>query len=671
MNDVYNGPTLALLSILVAVFAALYLRSRTQRRLLWLLGWSITALRLSLQISNFGSHGLGLAISYLCLELGPLMFLASMSTNSAVRSGTFKWIAIFTIPMAVYISMHVLVPHQGAAVHFTAVASVIALEAIAITWTVRCKVFPVGLRMFFSIVAAPVCLYMAWTGEAMRLLSLIHSAICLVAALLVLITYRRISPGVVFTATGLITWGLPFFVMSAIPSSSPRLALFISLLNIAKAVTAIGMVVLVLEDEIRVNEIAQKRDRRARAEMEQYSKLFLAATPNRDFGIQYQMICDVITRASRFSRAAILLRNVEQTFQVFGSSGMEPSLAQALSAFARCLTARTMDENCRATSTALPQSMTRVFDLRGMDGNAEALRSLGVDSIYAIPIRSASDIVQGAVFLHGLRWPSEPLEGEDLLPLELLVSRLMAAHENNMLLRRVVQSEKMAGLGQLTGGVAHELNNPLTVVMGYAELIAEGGTDEVTRDYASVIRREAHRMRQTIESLARFWKASPDELASISVEQMLRDIEQLRRPEFERAGITLLLTVADGLPRIRANGDQMRQVLLQVLNNATAALKNTPANQPKQVRIDARLGQDKVQVLVRDSGPGFSDINRVFDPFFTTKAPGEGTGLGLSLCYSIIREHGGEIVLSNLQPHGAAVSIEIPIDKTTDTVFAS
>jgi two-component system NtrC family sensor kinase len=281
-------------------------------------------------------------------------------------------------------------------------------------------------------------------------------------------------------------------------------------------------------------------------------------------------------------------------------------------------------------------------------------------------MRTPGASLHGVLLLNGLKAPTEPLAAEDLLPLDLLMARLTAGHENNLLLRRVAQSEKLAGLGQLAGGVAHELNNPLTVVMGYAELIEESGVDEATRRNVAVIRSESQRMKHTIESLTRFWKSSPSEQTSVSVEQMLIDIGRLRKTELERAGIELEVTITRNLPRIRANGDQMRQVFLQIMSNAATALQNLPASQEKTMRISATATRNRVQVVISDTGPGFPNPNRVFDPFFTTKKPGEGTGLGLSLCYSIVREHRGEISAFNLQPHGAAVAIEMPVDVATN-----
>jgi len=197
-------------------------------------------------------------------------------------------------------------------------------------------------------------------------------------------------------------------------------------------------------------------------------------------------------------------------------------------------------------------------------------------------------------------------------------------------------------------------------------LIEESVTDESIQRNAGVIRSESQRMKQTIESLSHFSRFMPEGQTPFSIEQMLKDIWRLRKPELDRAGIVFELSIGQSLPRLRANVEQMRQVILQILNNAATALESLPPGRERRLRIDGSLMKDRVQVLISDTGPGFSNPDRVFDPFFTTKKPGEGSGLGLSLCYSIIREHGGEISAFNLQPHGAAVAIDLPVPETSD-----
>lgn len=263
--------------------------------------------------------------------------------------------------------------------------------------------------------------------------------------------------------------------------------------------------------------------------------------------------------------------------------------------------------------------------------------------------------------LGGLKEDKQPLLPEDLLPLELLVARVAAARESGLLLRRITRSEKLAGIGRLAGGIAHELNNPLTVVMGYAELIQESSSEEKTRRDAGIIRSESQRMRQIIESLARFWKPSPSPVSAIAVPHLLGEVESLRRGEYERRGIRFDVTIAEGLPLVHANGDQLRQVLLQMLDGAAAAAADPQGSPEKRMRIESTRAGNRVQFLISDSGPGFPNPDKVFDPFFTIKPPGEGPGLALSLCYSIIRDQGGDMSALNLEPHGSAVVIELPV----------
>lgn len=666
MDEYYRVPTFALLSILVAVFAVLYARSRTSRTLLWLIGWSMAIARLALQGSSYGRHGIGLAISNTAMALAALMLLASVSpihTRNRIKS---PYIAVFAVLLILYSALTSLYPEPGTILRILDWVAVIAAAVVAVHWSTQKSQLPRWFTLSFATCTAGACIWLAIAGEYDLVLRLAHSGISLMTAALVLATYRRWSPGVIFTATGLIMWSTPMLVDFLLHRGDPALLVYLRAVNLMKVVTAVGMIVLVLEDEVIRNEKAQSRERRLRYEMEQYSKLDVSATPNRKIGVHYDGICDVITRASRFSQAAILLLTPEHNFRLVGRGGIDAALASALDALGQRVTSQKLEEISGSEICRPAFGNTAVVDLRPLMAPGHDLERFGFSRVHAIPINAGAEGVHGAVLLGGLRNPKVPLLAEDLLPLELLARRLAAEHENSLLVRRLVQSEKLAGLGQLAGGVAHELNNPLTVVMGYAELIEESGADESIRRNATVIRSESQRMKQTIESLAHFSRFLPEGQANFSIEEMLKDIWRLRKPELERAGIVFELSISQALPRLRANVEQMRQVILQILNNAATALQSLTPGRERRLRIDGSLTKDRVQVLISDTGPGFPNPDRVFDPFFTTKQPGEGSGLGLSLCYSIIREHGGEISAFNLQPHGAAVVIELPLAETSD-----
>jgi two-component system, NtrC family, sensor kinase len=666
MDEYYRVPTLSLLSILVAVFAALYVRARTTRTFLWLIGWSMAITRLALQANPWGRQGVGLAISNTAMALAALMLLGSVSPIRSKSNIKTSNIAIFAAPLILFSVLTSLYPSPGIFLRIVDWAAVIAAVVFAVRWSVQKNQLPRWFTLSFTLGIGGACICLAFAGEYTVVLRLAHSSIALMAAVLVLAAYRRWSAGVVLTSVGMLIWSSPMVVDFLLHYGDPASLYYLRTVNLMKVVTAVGMIVLALEDELERNEAVQKRERRIRDEMEQYSKLDVSASPKRDFGLNYYQICEVIASASRFAQAAILLRNPEQQFRVVGHAGMEGALAAALDAMGQRITQEKLDEFSTSEHYVLEPGGSASVDLRPLMTPGDELERLGFVRVRVFPIGGSGLGIQGVLALNGLKAPNEPLTAEDLLPLGLLVVRLAAWHENTLLMHRLLQSEKLAGLGQLAGGVAHELNNPLTVVMGYAELIEEGGADEATRQNAAVIHSESQRMKHTVESLARFWKSSPGDFTLISVEQMLTDIQRLRAPELARAGILLEVVVARDLPKIRVNGDQMRQVFLQILSNAATALLSLPAEREKRLRVDATLTKDRVQVLISDTGPGFPNPDRVFDPFLTTKNPGEGPGMGLSLCYSIVREHGGEISAFNLQPYGAAVAIEIPADVAVD-----
>jgi two-component system, NtrC family, sensor kinase len=249
------------------------------------------------------------------------------------------------------------------------------------------------------------------------------------------------------------------------------------------------------------------------------------------------------------------------------------------------------------------------------------------------------------------------------MPLELLVARIGAAREHALLLRRLMQSERLAGLGQLASSVAHELNNPLTAVTGFAELLAENPQAEV-QERGGIILNEARRMKKIVESLVRFRRLTPAGRSPVSVELLLRDIEKLARHDLESMRVELELRIANDLPRAMGDGEQIRQVFLQLVRNASIALEELPEGEPRRLTVEVRRQANCVQTAFTDNGPGFPDPSRAFDPFLTTRHTGEGVGLGLSLCYSIVHEQGGEISAENVQPRGARVTVELPMEES-------
>jgi C4-dicarboxylate-specific signal transduction histidine kinase len=231
-----------------------------------------------------------------------------------------------------------------------------------------------------------------------------------------------------------------------------------------------------------------------------------------------------------------------------------------------------------------------------------------------------------------------------------------------MMLEKLVDSEKFVGLGQLAGNVTRQLNNPLTVILGYASLLEE--TEDLNpqaQKGIEAILTEARHMRLTLESLARMSHPQPeDQLAAISVTELLADMEQLHRTEFVHRSIDFRVHVAPALPRVVGNAQQVRQALLYCLQFAMEAVDKLDSSSEKAVRLEAVADDNNhVQIMVAHTGPAFPFPARAFDPFVPEPASGESNSLGLSMCATIIRENNGRASAINFEPRGAGILLEL------------
>jgi signal transduction histidine kinase len=306
-----------------------------------------------------------------------------------------------------------------------------------------------------------------------------------------------------------------------------------------------------------------------------------------------------------------------------------------------------------------------------------------------IPLWTTSGRMMGALAVgaDGLLSVRQRELEEVLWPLEALGVKVARAMENAALAEKLMRAERLAGVGMLAGGMAHALSNPLTAVLGFAELIA-GSTGEarVKRD-AEIIVREALRMRQTVETLLEFWRpvGQGDELVDLT--DLVRELAAACGEKLESRGIRLVVQADGEVPEVRGNRHRLRQLLEHLLNNAAQALagvRETKTEEEMVIRMtlscsgicagicsgsdlrdglsDAELLDGRmVHLIVSDTGPGFREPARMFDPVYTMRDAGGGAGMGLSLCYSIVQEHGGEISAFNMHPHGAAVAVELPV----------
>ena len=224
---------------------------------------------------------------------------------------------------------------------------------------------------------------------------------------------------------------------------------------------------------------------------------------------------------------------------------------------------------------------------------------------------------------------------------------------------QLLQSEKMSAVGQLIAGVAHELNNPLTAILGYAQLLENEGLNERASDFVRKLFKQAQRTHRVVQNLLSFARQRKPEKQEVDVAKVLEETLALRDYDLKVNNIKVERNIDAHLPAVTADPHQLEQVFLNIINNAVDAILESGVSGTMRVSVTQRDGH--VCAEFSDSGPGIKDPKRIFDPFYTTKNVGKGTGLGLSICYGIIKEHGGDILARNRTEGGAEVEVRLPV----------
>ena len=243
-------------------------------------------------------------------------------------------------------------------------------------------------------------------------------------------------------------------------------------------------------------------------------------------------------------------------------------------------------------------------------------------------------------------------------------ARLLARAEQSVenlqrLQAQMVQTEKLVSLGQLAAGAAHEINNPLTAILGYSDLLADDATlPEKTRGVAAKIRDQARRTKTLVGNLLSFARQVPAERTLLDLNTVVTNAVQLRALDLKHSGAKIEMKLESVLPGVRGDGNQLMQVFFNIINNAVDAMDSHSGG--GTLTIKTMRDRANVVISFSDSGPGIKEPHRVFDPFYTTKPIGKGTGLGLSICFGIVQEHGGKILCYNAQEGGAVFRVELP-----------
>jgi PAS domain S-box-containing protein len=301
-------------------------------------------------------------------------------------------------------------------------------------------------------------------------------------------------------------------------------------------------------------------------------------------------------------------------------------------------------------------------------------------------------IAGGAARIIGRRIEIEAMRASgEVFPVELTITevrlperRLFTAHLRDLTTPRAAaaeiqrqrealhQSEKMAALGSLLAGVAHELNNPLSIVIGNAQMLAEAAAPASPdlAERAQRVQAAAERCGRVVRSFLAMARQRERQQRRVALDELVDGVVQLLAYGLRAAGIEVVLDIPKGLPQLFCDADQMRQVLMNLLVNGRQALETHSA--PRRIRIAARQEGQWMSIEVADNGPGVAAAirARIFDPFFTTKPTGAGTGIGLGLSRGIVEAHGGTLTLAPADGSGARFVIRLPLGQPPASITA-
>jgi signal transduction histidine kinase len=243
------------------------------------------------------------------------------------------------------------------------------------------------------------------------------------------------------------------------------------------------------------------------------------------------------------------------------------------------------------------------------------------------------------------------------------LASLLARSEESLerykrLQKQLVQSEKLISLGQLVAGAAHEINNPLTAILGFSEMLAlEKNLTPSQEDFVEKIRRQAQRTKELVSNLLDFARQTPGQKTWVDINPLLHTVIKLSETRMQRRQIRIELDLGLRIPPVSADKNQLLQVFLHLIRNAIDAMEPRGGG---VLRVVTRSEEKEVVIEFSDTGVGLKEPERVFDPFYTTKGVGAGTGLGLSAAYGIVQEHHGKIVCHNRPEGGATFEVRLP-----------
>ena len=658
-------PAPLVLGTLVGIFLSIYRHNRTSRVRFWIVAWSLIFAHFLVPIIELHPGRFTFlidAIDSTTLQLAGVAFIFSLAP--ARLSEFSRWLCFFivSVPLSIYSVM-------WATENTHKLPEAICLALVSLCGMGAYHYFNVDRDIWDNLVEVAllavgcVSIYQLYYGNAEAPYHATMMASYGVAAVFVIRHYWRYSPGVLVTCGGMAAWSGVWACAAYLPNVMASVGdAGAEIWNVPKFIVAFGMILILLEDESIAAQGARDRELSLNRQVVRFAEITSQLLGAVDVPPFCEKIANVITEEGNFHRVVVLLADDNHQLHVAGHSGLSPDALAHVQSVGASLSVEEITRLCQSApkvgknSYVVPSDKIAIARFMPSERQYPSHAYWRVGDELLVPLQSHRGLSVGCFFLDDPK-DLDRITWEELSKIELLAADLAVAIDRTTMHRQIVQREKLVGIGQLVAGVAHELNNPLTAVLGYTELMTDYPLPpEIARDL-TIVRREANRMKRIIENLMRFSRQSRSETTSTDFSAVLQDVLALREYDLNGRGIKLSTTLQEQLPIISIDQSQLKIVLSNVIANAIDAVHGTSS---KQIAVEARNLGDKVLVNITDSGPGFPDLSRVFDPFFTTKSPGKGMGLGLSICYGIMRQHGGEIYATNVHPSGACVSLELP-----------
>lgn len=657
-------PSILVLAVLVGIFISIRKHSPSPRIHLWIFSWTLVFIHFFVQVFEVHTglvEGIIESIDIGALEIAGILFAISMSITAEDSRLRRVLAFVLIVPVVFYTVAATL----GWRANWFLAGALAFIFFVGITFQLFAYHRTSLFHMCISLVVAAAGI---WSVAAQSRGNSDPGEMCLlalgygIAGVLYWKRCSRLSAGALTIIGGFLSWAAVFPIGMILDRFYPHLAINSEIWNVPKLFVAFGMILSLLEEKSRINEESMAREHAENAMLERFAHAtsrLLTATNPLDVCPE---IAEAIRSTSSFRLVAILLAVNDSAVSLAGSSGLTPFEAGALTRQASQWTVRQMLEFCGNGSTLGHNSFrvppTGLLPARALffltSPEAACLAPMDEVIVPLTPVRGAA---MGWILLCAPE-ATFPSNSSQIAKVEMLAADLAVSLENTRLHHQLVRSEKLAALGQLVAGVAHEMNNPLAAVIGYNELLISEAQTESLRTRLGKLGGEARRMKRIIEGLLRFARQNNSAEHASNFETAFRDAIMLREHDLRIRGIQIQTEIAPSFPALAIREDELKQVLLNLLNNSVDAVQY---RREKVIRIRAALRDGKAEVQIEDSGPGFADLNRAFDPFYTTKPVGCGTGLGLSICYGIVNECGGSIHLSNKEPYGAVVSIELPV----------